>query len=73
MNIECEQGHPERTQPAFRFNDAVLRNLILTRKTAVTTPSPLVKEDEDESPPPCRPSPDSEESVETVEDGGACR
>jgi small subunit ribosomal protein S6 len=43
MNIECDQGTLGQLQSAFRFNDAVIRNLVVKRDTAVTDPSPLVK------------------------------
>jgi len=47
MNIECDQASLDELESAFRFNDAVLRNLILSRKDAVTEPSPLVKPEDD--------------------------
>ena len=50
MNIECAKKS-ERAETAFRFNDAVIRSLTLARKTAVTAPSPLVKENQDEGKP----------------------
>ena len=43
MNIECDQTALNELKHAFRYNDAVMRNLILTRETAITEPSPLVK------------------------------
>ena len=43
MNIECGGKQREELENAFRFNDAVLRNLILVKKRAVTEPSLLVK------------------------------
>jgi small subunit ribosomal protein S6 len=46
MNIECDQDALNELESAFRFNDAVLRNLILSRSEAVTEPSPLVKSDD---------------------------
>ncbi|MCR4302486.1 MAG: 30S ribosomal protein S6 [Sulfuricaulis sp.] len=49
MNIECELATLRELESAFRFNDAVLRSLIIKRKHAVTTPSPLVKENEEKS------------------------
>ena len=49
MNIECGQDTLNEIETAFRFNDAVIRSLTLARKTAVTTPSPLVKEKEEEA------------------------
>jgi small subunit ribosomal protein S6 len=48
MNIECGQETRNELETAFRFNDAVIRSLILARKAAVTSPSPLVKEKEEE-------------------------
>jgi small subunit ribosomal protein S6 len=65
MNIECGQETLNEIETAFRFNDAVIRSLTLARKTAVTAPSPLVKENQEESRPV--PRADSEESVEPAE------
>jgi small subunit ribosomal protein S6 len=50
MNVECNQTALDELASAFRFNDAVIRNLVLVRDDAVTAPSPLVKsKDERES------------------------
>lgn len=43
MNIECNQQVLDELQHIFRFNDAILRNLILTRDKAITEPSPLLR------------------------------
>jgi small subunit ribosomal protein S6 len=43
MNIECTTAALEELTSAFRFNDAVIRNLVINRKEAVTEPSLLVK------------------------------
>lgn len=43
MNLECDQEAIDELESAFRFNDAVLRNMIIRRETAVTEPSPLAK------------------------------
>lgn len=43
MNIECEKAVLDELENAFRYNDAVLRNLVLKRKHAITTPSPMMK------------------------------
>lgn len=43
MNIECSKEVIDELEHAFRYNDAVLRNLILSRKRAVTKPSPMLK------------------------------
>ncbi|HHJ14454.1 MAG TPA: 30S ribosomal protein S6 [Gammaproteobacteria bacterium] len=47
MNIECSKEALAELEAAFRFNDAVLRNLIISRKEAVTEASPLAKRSED--------------------------
>lgn len=43
MNIECDTDVLEELHSAFRFNDAVIRNLIIQCKGAVTEPSPLMR------------------------------
>lgn len=51
MNVECDPEALDELEGAFRFNDAVLRNLIVRRDDAVTDPSPLAKsEDERDRP-----------------------
>ena len=46
MNIECDGDALAELESAFRFNDAVLRNLVMRRKQADTEASPLAREDE---------------------------
>ncbi len=41
MNVECSQEIVGELDGAFRFNDAVMRNVIIRRDSAVTEPSPL--------------------------------
>lgn len=43
MNIECNQEALNELESTFRFNDAILRNLIMKRDAAVTEPSALAK------------------------------
>lgn len=43
VNIECNQAVLDNLENAFRYNDAVIRNLILLRDHAVTKPSPMMK------------------------------
>ncbi|MCE9633624.1 MAG: 30S ribosomal protein S6 [Methylophilales bacterium] len=45
MNIECDQATLDELEHGFKFNDAVLRHLTLVTKDAVTTPSPMMKEE----------------------------
>jgi len=46
MNIECGKDALNELTEAFRFNDAVLRNMVLNRKTAETEASFLAKKEE---------------------------
>ena len=48
MNIECDQVTLDQLNNAFRFNDAVIRDLVFRRESAITDPSPLVKTTEPE-------------------------
>ena len=43
LNIECDQTLLKEITTAFKFNDAVLRNLIIKRDSADTGESPLMK------------------------------
>ena len=48
MNIECSQNSLDELSSSFRFNDAVIRNMILVRDEAVTEPSALIKSKDEE-------------------------
>ena len=43
MNVECDESVREEIETAFRFNDAVIRNLIIKRDEAITDMSVLAK------------------------------
>lgn len=45
MNIECDNETLAELEHAFKFNDAVLRNLIVSMEEAVTSPSPMMREE----------------------------
>jgi len=49
MNIECDQPTLDELDHAFKFNDAVLRHLVVVMEEAVTTPSPMMKEEKSRS------------------------
>ena len=49
MNIECDGETLAELEHSFKFNDAVLRHLTIKMKKAVTTPSPMMKEDKSKS------------------------
>ena len=44
MNIECDKETLDKLNYNFRFNDAILRNLIISKKEAITAPSIMVTE-----------------------------
>ena len=48
MNVECNGEALTELESAFKFNDAVLRNLIIKRKEAITEDSLLMKEKDEE-------------------------
>ena len=41
LNVECDDEVLEEIKGAFRFNDAVLRHMVLSRKKAITEASPM--------------------------------
>jgi len=49
MNIECDDETLRELEHAFRFNDAVLRHLTTRMTAAVTTPSPMMREEKPRS------------------------
>jgi small subunit ribosomal protein S6 len=46
MNIECDQTTVDELSDNFRYNDAVIRNMVLRATRAVTEASPVAKEKE---------------------------
>ncbi|MBI2226998.1 MAG: 30S ribosomal protein S6 [Betaproteobacteria bacterium] len=49
MNIECNNESLDELEHAFKFNDAVLRHLVVKMTAAVTTASPMMKEEKSRS------------------------
>ncbi|NBI12925.1 30S ribosomal protein S6 [[Haemophilus] felis] len=47
MNVEAPQQVIDELETTFRYNDAVLRNVIIRTKHAVTEASPMVKAKDD--------------------------
>jgi len=43
MNVEASNDAMEELTTTFRFNDAVIRNLVIRRDEAVTSESPIMK------------------------------
>jgi small subunit ribosomal protein S6 len=48
LNVECENATLDELLSAFRFNDAVLRHMVIRRDEAITEPSPMAKSAESE-------------------------
>ncbi len=49
MNIECGRETLTELEHAFKFNDAVLRHLVVAMTEAVVAPSPMMKEEKSRS------------------------
>ncbi|MBM7038254.1 30S ribosomal protein S6 [Vibrio sp. qd031] len=47
LNVEAEQASIDELETAFRYNDAVLRNMIMRTKAAITEPSIMLKQKEE--------------------------
>lgn len=47
MNIECDNEALDALKHAFRYNDAILRNLILQRDAAITEVSAMLRSEEE--------------------------
>jgi small subunit ribosomal protein S6 len=48
MNIECGQEVLEELNSTFRYNDAVLRSMVIRRDEAITEESPIMKQENSE-------------------------
>ncbi|HEY9031956.1 MAG TPA: 30S ribosomal protein S6 [Kangiella sp.] len=72
MNVETTGEIIEELEDAFRFNDAILRNMVMRRKEAVTEASPMAaakKDERDEK--PRREAEVKEEKSESTEEASA--
>ena len=49
MNVECDGATLAELDHAFKFNDAVLRHLIVSASGPMTAPSPMMKEEKSRS------------------------
>ena len=46
MNVECDQETLDKLNYNFRFNDAVIRNLFISKSEAITSPSIMLEGNE---------------------------
>jgi len=68
LNIECGQESLDELTSTFRFNDAVIRHLVIRRKQAITEPSLMAKKDERDERPTAAPSSAPEASDDAFDD-----
>lgn len=47
MNVECDVAQLNEVTTAFRFNDAVIRHLVVNMDEAQTEPSPMLRKDDE--------------------------
>jgi small subunit ribosomal protein S6 len=45
MNVECNQEALDEIKNLFKFNDAIIRTLILNKKAAITSESPMMRKE----------------------------
>lgn len=68
FNIECEKDALDELTTAFRFNDAVIRNMVIQKDAAETEPSLLAKskEEKEDKPAPAAESEDKPAAQEAA-------
>ncbi len=66
LNVECSEKALEELETAFRFNDAVIRKLVIRKEAPVTAQSPLFKVPDEEKKPEAKSETDTEVATETV-------
>ncbi|WP_261843850.1 30S ribosomal protein S6 [Aliamphritea ceti] len=78
MNVECEQETLDELTNIFRYNDAVIRNMVVRRKEAVSEVSPIKAAEGREERRPRRedkpadaPAPAAEEAPAAAEEAAA--
>ena len=67
MNVECDQETLDKLNYNFRFNDAVIRNLIISKSEAITSPS-IMLEGNDKDKDEAKVKPKTETKVEAKSD-----
>jgi small subunit ribosomal protein S6 len=75
MNVECSQDVLDELENMFRYNDAVLRNMFIRRKEAITDVSPIKAAESREERKPrredSRPERQEDKPVEATEEAAA--
>lgn len=70
LNIECGQATLDELEEAFRYNDAVIRNLIVRRNEAITEESLMAKGAEEKRSRKAARSEEGAEESSSSEDAG---
>jgi len=47
LNIECNQAALDELKTAFKFNDAILRNLVMVQRFAISSESVMMKKEKE--------------------------
>ncbi|MEO5574403.1 MAG: 30S ribosomal protein S6 [Gammaproteobacteria bacterium] len=68
MNIECGKESLDELTSGFRFNDAVIRNLVIVRDEAITEPSMLAKSKDEREESDTRSSSNEGSSNDSIDD-----
>ncbi|BFM49339.1 30S ribosomal protein S6 [Marinomonas sp. THO17] len=70
MNVECSESVLSELNDTFRYNDAIIRNMVIRRKEAVTAVSPIKASEgrEERRSAPQREERNAEVAAETVEE-----
>jgi small subunit ribosomal protein S6 len=71
MNIECSTAVLEELNSAFRFNDAVIRSMVISRNEAITEPSLLARRPDDRRERGTTDSGEQQENADGSDDGGS--
>lgn len=66
LNIECNQAAVDELTSAFKFNDAVIRHMVMLMDKPATEASPLIKKDESKAEERKPADSDSSDDVEDV-------
>ncbi|MGH8491951.1 MAG: 30S ribosomal protein S6 [Moraxellaceae bacterium] len=70
MNIECGQATLDELEESFRYNDAVIRNLIIRRNEAITEESLMAKGAEEKRSRKAARSDEDSSETSSAEDAG---
>jgi small subunit ribosomal protein S6 len=71
MNVECSDEALQELDTAFRYNDAVLRNMVVRMEEAVTDESPIMKAENESRERKSRERPERRQDTESKSEEGS--